>query len=275
MKRLISISLLILVMASTFLTGCKPKDPEGCLGSADKAIVDLNCKEVKVAVENAYPPFNYINVNTGKGEGWDYDTWTEICTRLHCRLNFVETAWEGMIQAVSDKQFDAAGDGITITDDRKEKVDFSMGYVKIEQRLMVRLDETRFTSLDEFVKDESLVLGTQTGTTNYETAVTYLPESRIKAFEQMPFAVQALIAGDLDAVIIDETAGMGYLGENKDKVKLVGPSIVSQELGYIFPKGSEFVGQVNKALQAMMDDGTLDKINTKYFGPDFQAPVAP
>ena len=70
---------------------------------------------------------------------------------------------------------------------------------------------------------------------------------------------------------MDETAGQGYLGENSDKVKLVGPSISGDELGFIFPKGSTLVDSVNKALQAMNTDGTLNKLNEKYFGENFKA----
>jgi polar amino acid transport system substrate-binding protein len=174
-----------------------------------------------------------------------------------------------MIQAVADGQFDAAADGITITPDRAEIVDFSMGYINIEQRLLVRIDEDRIESIQDIVDNEDLKLGTQTGTTNYETATQYLPEERISAFEQFPFAVQALISGDIDAVIIDEVAGQGYLGENADALKLVGPSLSSDQLGFIYPKGSDLVEPVNAALQELMDNGFLQEVNAKYFGPDF------
>jgi len=240
-----------------------------CLGSAADAIVDLDCREVTVAIENAYLPFNYIDEVTGDAGGWDYDAWEDICTRLHCTPIFTEAAWDGMIQAVSDGQFDAAADGITITPDRAEIVDFSIGYVSIEQRLLVRLDETRISAIEDIVADESLRLGTQTGTTNYETALKFLPADRIQAFEQFPFAVQALIAGEVDAVIIDEVAGQGYIGENADLLTLVGTSLSSDQLGFIFPKGSDLVDPVNQALQAMMDDGKLNELNAIYFGPDF------
>jgi polar amino acid transport system substrate-binding protein len=174
-----------------------------------------------------------------------------------------------MIQAVSDGQFDAAADGITITDERAEIVDFSMGYVSIEQRLLVRIDEDRIESIDDIVADEDLKLGTQTGTTNYETALNYLPAERIQAFEQFPFAVQALIAGDVDAVIIDEVAGLGYQGENADLLKLVGPSMSSDVLGFIYPKGSDLVEPVNEAIKSMIEDGFMNEVNLKYFGPGF------
>lgn len=279
MKRLVAtIALLVLVLP--LLVACAPaaatpaateavEQPAGCLGSAEKAVVDLGCRKINIAVENAYLPFNYILVSTGEPGGWDYDAWREICTRLHCEPVFVEVAWDSMIQSVADGQYDVAADGITITEDRAKIVDFSMGYISVDQRLLVRKGETRFDSIEAFAADSTLVMGTQVNTTNYETAKKFLSEERIKAFEQFPFAVQALIGGDVDAVIIDETAGQGYRGENADSIELIGPSISSDQLGFVYPKGSDLVGPVDKALESMKADGTLESINAKYFGPDF------
>jgi phosphate/phosphite/phosphonate ABC transporter binding protein len=277
--------LALLVIASLLLVACKPKAEEPA--AEEPAVVeptkepvvveqpeemglpDLGGREVTIAIENAYLPFNYIDPDTGEPAGWDYDVWNEICDLINCTPVFPEAAWEGMIQAVADGQFDAAADGITITADRAEIVDFSMGYINIEQRLLVRVDDDRIASIDDIVNNADLKLGTQTGTTNYETASQYLPADRIQAFEQFPFAVQALISGDIDAVIIDEVAGQGYLGENADSLKLVGPSLSSDQLGFIFPKGSDLVEPVNKALEELMKNGFLVNINAQYFGPDF------
>lgn len=236
------------------------------------ALPDLGGREVKIAVENAYPPFNYINPTTTQGEGWDYEAWNEICRLLNCKPVYQEASWEGMIQAVSNGQFDAAADGITITPERAQQVDFSDGYIQVDQRLLVRTGETRFTDMTSFVAAEKLLLGTQTGTTNYETAKGLLPETRIQGFEQFPFAVAALINGDVDAVIMDETAGQGYVGNNATQLELIGTPIKSDDLGFIFPKGSELVGPVNQALAAMRQSGTLDKLAQKYFSADFKLP---
>ena len=241
----------------------EPEEPEAA------GLPDLGGREITIAVENAYLPFNYIDPDSGEPSGWDYDVWDEICVRLNCVPVYTEAAWEGMIQAVADGQFDAAADGITITDERAEIVDFSMGYINIDQRLLVRIDEDRIESIEDIANNEDLVLGTQTGTTNYETAKQYIDENRIQAFEQFPFAVQALIAGDIDAVIIDDVAGQGYVGENADKVKLVGDSLSSDYLGFIYPKGSDLVGPVDEALKSMMADGFLETLNKKYFGATF------
>ncbi len=289
MKKLLWI-LTILVISSLLLVACGGAEPEAEMPAAEEPVAeepvaeepaaeeavveeeglpDLGGREVTIAIENAYLPFNYIDPATGEGAGWDYDVWNEVCNLLNCVPVYVEAAWEGMIQAVADGQFDAAGDGITITADRAEIVDFSMGYVNIEQRLLVRVDEDRIESIQDIVDNADLKLGTQTGTTNYETASQYLPAERIEAFEQFPFAVQALIAGDIDAVIMDETAGQGYVGTNAEAVKLVGDTLSSDQLGFIYPKGSDLVGPVDAALKELMSNGFLETINAKYFGDDF------
>ena len=74
----------------------------------------------------------------------------------------------------------------------------------------------------------------------------------------------------MDAVIIDEVVGMGYMGENATELELIGPAISSDELGFIYPLGSDLVAPVDQALQSMMDDGFLSDLNVKYFGPDFK-----
>ena len=263
--------MVLILLTVIGLSACgSAAEPDGCLGESSTAIVDLDCQQVKIAVENAYLPFNYISVKTNEAGGWDYEAWAEICNRLHCEPVFVESAWDGMIQAVSNNQYDVGADGVTNTEERQKQVDFSIGYVQINQKLLVLKGETRFSSIEEFAVNPDLVMGTQVSTTNYETAVKYLSEDRIKAFETFPFAVQALIAGDIDAVIIDEIVGMGYQGTNAEALELIGPPISSDELGFVFPKGSALVDPVNQALKAMANDGTLAALNQKFFGPDFK-----
>jgi polar amino acid transport system substrate-binding protein len=258
---------LVLLSACTAGPAAEAAAPD-CPQASASVVVDLHCRQVTIAVENAYLPFNYI-LKDGSAAGWDYDAWREICARLNCVPQFVETGWDGLIQSVSDQLTDVGADGITNTAERRQVVDFSDGYIQINQRLLVRKGETRFTSIDDFAADPSLLLGTQSSTTNYETALTFLSEDRIQAFEQMPFAVQALLSQDVDAVLIDEVAGMGYQGENRQSLDFIGPAISSDELGFIFPLGSDLVGPVNQALAAMRADGTLDRLNTYYFSPSF------
>lgn len=229
------------------------------------ALPDLGGKTLTVALENAYIPFNYIRLDNGKAEGWDYDALAEICKRLNCKPEFKEIAWDGMITAVSQGQFDLAADGITITDERAKTVDFSDGYISVDQRIMVGKDNTTFKSIDDFKSSTTAKLGTQKGTTNYDEAVKLVGDSRVVAFDSFGDAVQALISKDVDGVVIDDTAGVGYVGVNADKIKLLDGKLVGQQLGFVFPKGSVLVAPFNAALAAMRADGTLQALANKWF----------
>ncbi|MDE2749834.1 MAG: transporter substrate-binding domain-containing protein [Chloroflexota bacterium] len=234
---------------------------------ADGHLPDLEGRTVTVAVENAYPPFNVLNEETGEGEGWDYDTLGEICDRLNCVPEYIETSWEGLIVAVSNGEYDMAADGITITEERAQIVDYSNGYIDVIQRMMVRLEEDRFGSAADFVAGD-FVVGVQVATTNYIAAEELLGggSERIVAYTEFGLAVQALITGDIDAVVIDDVAGQGYVGLNADKIKLLPDDLIKQQLGFIYPQGSELVEPFNMALASMREDGTLAAINAKWLG---------
>jgi len=290
MKKLFLLTLLLI--ASFVLAACQPAateappteavseteapadptdvpEPTDAPEPTEIVLPDLGGREITVAVENAYLPFNYINLETGEAEGWDYDFLAEACARLNCVPVYVEFAWDTMIASVAEGQFDMAADGITITEERAKQVDFSDGYIAVSQRLLVRLDETRFDSVEAFAADTSLILAEQVGTTNYDTAVGLVGEDRVITFDDFGLVVQALIAGDVDGVIMDETAGQGYKGANPDKVTMIGEPVQSDQLGFVFPKGSDLVAPFNAVLAQMRTDGSLSDINVKWFGPEF------
>ncbi len=255
--------LLIFVLLACVLTvtGVMAQD------EAESTIPDLGGATITVAVENAYKPFNFI-AEDGTTVGWDYDVVNYICAAvLNCVPEYVETSWDGMILAVSNGEFDMAADGITIKDDRKELVDFSRGYVSLVQRLIVRTGEDRFTSAEDFAAGE-FTIGVQPGTTNFFVAEELLGEgsTRILGFDTFPIAVQALIAGDVDAVVMDDVAGQGYVGVQADKIALLGEPLTSaEELGFIFPKGSELTAAFDAALNYMESEYTLQYFNNKWF----------
>jgi polar amino acid transport system substrate-binding protein len=237
--------------------------------AGESEFADLEGATVTVGVENAYLPFNYIPVGETEGQGWDYDAWAHICEQLNCVPEFVESAWPAVIDQVAAGELDTAADGISITDERKEVVDYSDAYMVVEQKFIVQLDDDRYDTAQSFIDDTEATVATQVGTTNFELAVTLVGEDRVQAFDQFGLAIQALIAGDVDAVIIDDAAGLGYIGENKESIKTIDDGLQSDPLGFIFPKGSELVDPVNTVIQSMKDDGTMEELGVKFFGPDF------
>ena len=238
-----------------------------CDGPAE-GMPDLECQTVTVGVENAYLPFNFIPAGETEGQGWDYDAWGEICDRLNCVAEFVEAGWPAVIDQVAQGDIDTAADGISITDERKEIVAFSDPYMIVEQKFIAQLDDERFATSDDVINSDAIV-ATQVGTTNFELAAELVGDDRIQAFDQFGLAIQALIAGDVDVVIIDDAAGLGYIGENADQIKTVEGALQSDPLGFIYPLGSELVDPVNQAIQSMKDDGTFEDLGRAYFGPSF------
>ena len=237
-------------------------------GGAAEGFTDLEGRTVTVGVENAYLPFNFIPLGGTEGEGWDYDAWTEICKLLNCEPVFVESAWPAVIDQVAQDELDTAADDISITDERKEIVDYSDSYMIVQQKFIVQKGDDRYADVQAVI-DSDAIVATQVGTTNYELAEGLVGAERIQAFDQFALAIQALIAGDVDVVIIDDAAGLGYIGADADRIETIDDGLQSDPLGFIFPQGSDLVGPVNEAIKELKDNGVFDTLGVKWFGVGF------
>ncbi|MCR6501590.1 basic amino acid ABC transporter substrate-binding protein [Shinella sp. CPCC 101442] len=231
---------------------------------------DLGGKTVVVVTENAYPPLQFVDPKTGNQIGWEYDAMNEIAKRLNVKVEYQNTSWDAMIQAVSDNQYNIGMTGITIKDDRKEKVDFSDPYMRSQQFMLVRADESRFTDAKSFGALKDGLIAAQPGTSPFYTAVYEILDGneqnpRIKLFETFGATVQALQAGDVDLVLTDSVAAKGYVDASGGKLKVVGEPLGTEDFGFIFPKGSDLVAPVNAAIASLKADGTLDGLNKKWF----------
>ncbi|MBB5043435.1 basic amino acid ABC transporter substrate-binding protein [Shinella fusca] len=236
--------------------------------SAD--LPDLGGKTVVVVTENAYPPLQFVDPKSGEQIGWEYDAMNEIAKRLNFKVEYQNTSWDAMIQAVSDNQYNIGMTGITIKDDRKEKVDFSDPYMRSQQFMLVRADENRFTDAKSFAALKDGLIAAQPGTSPFYTAVYEILDGneqnpRIKLFETFGATVQALQAGDVDLVLTDSVAAKGYVDASGGKLKVVGEPLGTEDFGFIFPKGSDLVAPVNAAIASLKADGTLDALNKKWF----------
>jgi polar amino acid transport system substrate-binding protein len=161
-------------------------------------------------------------------------------------------------------------DGISITDERKQQVDFSSPYLLSQQFLLVRADETRFTDAKTLAAGDFLI-GAQTGTTNFYTALDVTgtteddPSPKIKLFDTFGATVAALKSGDVDAVFMDNASAAGYMGASPNAFKITGDPIGNDEFGLILKKGSDLTAPVSAAIDALKADGTLDALNKKWF----------
>jgi polar amino acid transport system substrate-binding protein len=242
----------------------------GALSAGAQTLPDLGGRAVTVVTENAYFPLQFVDPKSGQPVGWEYDAMNELAKRLNFKVEYQNTSWDAMIQAVSDKQYDIGMTGITIKDDRKAKVDFSDPYMKSEIFMLVRGDETRFTDAKSFAADEKLLIGAQAGTSPfYVAAYTVLDGNeqnpRIKLMETFAATVEALKSGDVDLVLTDSAAGKFISDGSGGALKMTGEPLQAEEFGFIFAKGSDLVAPINAGIAALKADGTLDALTRKWF----------
>jgi polar amino acid transport system substrate-binding protein len=232
-------------------------------------VPDLGGREIVVVTENAYPPLQFLD-KSGAAVGWEYDAMAEIAKRMNVTVKYENVSWDAMIPAVSEGQFDMGMTGITIRDDRKDKVDFSDPYMRSEMLMMVRGDEARFTDAASFAANPDLLMAAQPGTTPFYVGVYEVLDGneenpRIVKFETFGAGLEALRAGDVDLVLSDSTAANGYVAASEGGLKIIGSPLGAEDFGFIFPKGSDLVAPMNAAIASMKSDGTLDALNTKWF----------
>jgi polar amino acid transport system substrate-binding protein len=268
----------LIVIASIILAACgggatveptEPAEPPQPTAPPAGGLPNLEGRTVTVAVENAYPPFNSIDEATGEAVGWDYDVVRFICELINCVPDFQEAAWDGIFPAMQAGEFDWLADGVTYTEERDEIVDYSISYVIIGQVLLIRADDS-VDDVDAFVADDSKLVATQIGTTNELVAKDYFPDERIQSYEEFGGAVAALLANDVDAVVIDTVAAVGFIGANPGQLKVGAPLTSDEELAFVFPPGSDLIEPINAALEAMKADGTLQAFNDKWFNPEVE-----
>jgi polar amino acid transport system substrate-binding protein len=241
--------------------------PASAAGPVYPDLPDLGGQEIVIAVENLYTPFQFENPSTGEIMGFEYDMMAEICQRINCTPVYEYISWDAMIVSVSEGQFDLGMTGITILDERREQVDFSEPYINLQQFVLARADEDRFTTIDEFVANEDLKVGVQQGTSGFWAMLNYFAEDspRMVVYTEFGALIQALIVGDVDAVPVDAASARGFISTTGGAVMTVDDPISEEQMGLIFPKGSEMVEPMNAAIASMSQDGFLDFLMTKWF----------
>jgi polar amino acid transport system substrate-binding protein len=133
---------------------------------------------------------------------------------------------------------------------------------------VVRKDEQRFTTIEEFAAQPRLILGVQTGTVEVDEAHHYLPDSRIRLYDETSINFYALAMGDVDAILMDniefQNSGQAITGTGK-QFEMIGPAIQENDLGIPMMKSSALVQPVNLALADLPSSGVLTDLYNKYF----------
>ena len=224
---------------------------------------DLGGRTIIVGSDTTYPPFETVDQD-GNIVGFDVDVVNAICEKINCVAQFQTTAWDGIFAAMANGEFDMIASGISITPDRAQVVEFTDPYHSVTQALAVRTENADYT-FDDFVNGE-LIIGTQNGTTNAIFAEEVVGRDRVQIYDDFNAAILALINGDVDGVMIDDTSADAFAESYAGEVVVAIRELpAGDDLGFAVQPGDELVDALNAGLAAIKADGTLEALVVKWF----------
>ncbi|MCF8480881.1 MAG: glutamine ABC transporter substrate-binding protein GlnH [Rhodospirillum sp.] len=214
-----------------------------------------------VATDTAFVPFEFKDGD--RYVGFDIDMWDAIAKDIGMDYELRPMDFNGIIPALQTGQVDVALAGITIKPEREKVIDFSDGYYDSGFLLMVPADST-ITSAEDLA---GKILAVKTGTSASDYAEANFKETELRKFPNVDNAYLELRTGRVDAAMHDTPNVLYYIAKAGDgQVKAVGTQMMAHQYGIAFPKGSDLVVPVNKALAKMREDGRYDAIFEKWFG---------
>jgi octopine/nopaline transport system substrate-binding protein len=249
---------------------------------------------VKIATEGAYAPWNFTGAD-GKLEGFDIDLANELCNRIKMKCEIVAQDWDGIIPALQAKKYDAIMAGMSITDERKQVIDFAGPYADSPNGYLVAKDSPiakmpgtgqTYNLVSQQAEAEKAIeatkpllkgktIGVQVSTTHPVFAERYLKGTvEIREYKTTEAHDLDLLAGRIDAVLADATAIIGTLDKPEFKdYTLVGPAITGGIQGDgvgigLRKEDTELKQKLNEAIRAATKDGTIQKLSTKWFKID-------
>ncbi len=180
-----------------------------------------------------------------------------------------------LFKTLDSGERDIVASSVTITDERKQSMDFSRPYFDAVQLIAIK-EDSKVSRFDDL---KTLKVGVQTGTTGDEVVQKLLGKTNpnIRRFESTPLALQELAAGGVAAVVADNGVVQNYIINNPTaKFKSVSDaSFMPEQYGFAVKKGNtELLEKINKGLDAIKADGTHDALLAKYFGPKPAATTA-
>lgn len=231
---------------------------DGASNSGDTADLNLVKDGTLIMGTNAeFPPFE-----SKEGDGFvgiDVELMETIANRLGLEFQIVDMAFESLTESFG--AIDVIAAGFTVDPDREQTCDFTQPYFNASQTVIVTPDSPIATLEDLDGKK----IGVQNGTTGYDAAKEVTDEANITQYNNGSLAVEALVSGKIDAVIIDKNPANAYKDQHGDKIKLVEGLFEEEEYALAVKKGNKaLLDALNETLDEIKADGTFDAIVEKY-----------
>lgn len=254
---------LSLFIAVVFLSSGCGKD-----NTKDKSLAQIKAKGFFiVGLDDQFPPMGFRGQDNNEIIGFDIDLAKEAAKRLGVQVQFKPVAWDGIILSLNKGDIDVVWNGMTITDERKQKIEFSKPYLNNRQIIMVTTDSTLSTI--DMLKGKKI--GLQLGSSS-ETALNTKPDlvkqlKEVKKYENNTLALMDLAAKRIDAVVIDEIVGRWNMAKKPGVYKVFKEDMGTELYGVGIRKNDiTFKEALDKVLDEIKSDKAGEEISKKWFG---------
>ncbi|WP_341487290.1 transporter substrate-binding domain-containing protein [Pararhizobium sp. A13] len=235
--------------------------------------------ELSIGTEGAYPPWSMADA-AGNVTGFDADVGNLLCNKLEMKCHFVVQAFDGLIPALKAKRFDIIISGMSITQDRKKEIDFSVGYAELANMFLVpkTSDLAGIKDIDTLLKAlDGKSIGVQAGTTHAHFIEKRVPTADLKTYDTLDQMQMDLASGRVDVAFADASALQDFLAkpEGKDfqfvdvKVQSKFDSSLGEGIGVgIAQENTALKAKIDTALCELVADGSIGKASQTWFKSD-------
>lgn len=257
MKKFLAVLLAALMICISFVACSSEK-------KSDDTNTDTDTQETLTMATNAeFPPYEYKEGDNVVGI--DAEVAQAIADKLGMKLEIVDTKFDAIIPGVQSGKYDMGMAGMTVTPEREQSVSFSDSYATGIQSIIVK-QGSDIKSVDDL--SEKTKIGVQLGTTGDIYAKDDFGDDAVQEYDKGADAVQALIAGKIDCVIIDNEPAKSFVAANEG-LEILKTSYAEEDYAICFKKdNTELQTKVNDALKELIADGTVQKIVDKYITAD-------
>lgn len=257
MKKFLAVLLAALMICISFVACSSEK-------KSDDTNTDTDTQKTLTMATNAeFPPYEYKEGDNVVGI--DAEVAQAIADKLGMKLEIVDTKFDAIIPGVQSGKYDMGMAGMTVTPEREQSVSFSDSYATGIQSIIVK-QGSDIKSVDDL--SEKTKIGVQLGTTGDIYAKDDFGEEAVQEYDKGADAVQALIAGKIDCVIIDNEPAKSFVAANEG-LEILKTSYAEEDYAICFKKdNTELQTKVNNALKELIADGTVQKIVDKYITAD-------
>ena len=242
MKKFFALILAILMVVSLAACGSS---------SSDELVMGTNA---------SFPPYEFYDEDGQTIIGIDAEIAQAVADKLGMKLTIKDMEFDSLLTAVQSGAVDIVFAGLTVTDERKESVDFSITYATGIQVIIVP-EDSKIAKVDDL---DGKTIGVQAGTTGDIYCTDDYGQENVKQYSNGALAVAALQKGQVDCVVIDNEPAKSFVAANEG-LKILDTEYVTEDYAAAISKDNkEFTEKVNKAMEELQADGTIDKIIAKY-----------